>query len=166
MTHLREIIVDLADAGVDFVIGGGVACVLHGVERFTLDLDVSVNLTDANLGQFIAIMKKQGLVPRVPVPPESLLDSDFRKTIVEEKNALVFTFIDLDDPRKHVDMFLTDELSFEEMSKECDEVELDGRRIKIAGISKLLELKESIDPPRDKDQIDIGVLKTLLNDEC
>lgn len=157
MTHLREIIVDLADAGVDFVIGGGVACVLHGVERFTLDLDVSVNLTDANLGQFIAIMKKQGLVPRVPVPPESLLDSDFRKTIVEEKNALVFTFIDLDDPRKHVDMFLTDELSFEEMSKECDEVELDGRRIKIAGISKLLELKESIDPPREKDQIDIGV---------
>ncbi len=40
MTHLREIIISLADAKVDFVVGGGVACVLQGVERFTLDLDV------------------------------------------------------------------------------------------------------------------------------
>ncbi|MEE9367742.1 MAG: hypothetical protein V3V05_02645 [Pontiella sp.] len=165
MTHLRKIIIALADAGVDFVIGGGVACVLHGVERFTLNLDVSVNLDDSNLEQFIAIMHQLGLIPRVPVPPEALLEPGFRKMIVEEKSALVFTFIDLDDSRKHVDMFLTDDLSFEVMSKDSQPVELDGRLIKIASISKLLELKESIDPPRDKDQIDIVVLKRLLKDE-
>ena len=30
--YLKEMLVTLADAGVDFVVGGGVACVLHGVE--------------------------------------------------------------------------------------------------------------------------------------
>jgi hypothetical protein len=40
MTHLREIIIGLADTKVDFVFGGGVDCVLHGVERFSLALDL------------------------------------------------------------------------------------------------------------------------------
>lgn len=165
MTHLREIIIALTDAGVDFVIAGGVACVLHGVERFTLDLDISVSLTTQNLERFIGVMEKQGLVPRVPVPPKSLLDPDVRTMMIEEKNALVFTFIDLDDPRKHVDMFLTDDLSFEAMCVGCKKVHVDGRSVKIAGINKLLQLKESIDPLRDKDQIDIRVLKELQNNE-
>lgn len=164
MTHLREIIIGLADAGVDFVIGGGVACVLQGVERFTLDLDVAVNLTTANLQKFIAVMKSQGLVPRVPVKPESLLDPAVRKMIVEEKNALVFTFMDLKDPRRHVDMFLRDDLSYGVLHDHCDVVDLDGRPVQIASIGKLLEIKEAIDPPRDKDQLDIAALKRMLGD--
>jgi hypothetical protein len=164
MTHLRDIILKLADSDVDFVIGGGVACVLQGVERFTLDLDLSVNLSADNLTKFIDVMEAAGLVPRVPLSPESLLDADVRRMMVEEKNALVFTFIGLADPRKHVDMFLTDELSFETMAEDCDIVQLDGRNIKIAGKLKLLELKEAIDPPRDKDQQDIQMLKRLLRD--
>lgn len=162
MTHLREIIVHLADAGVDFVIGGGVACVLQGVERFTLDLDVAVNLTASNLEKFIAVMKSQELVPRVPVAPESLLDSDFRRMVVEEKNALVFTFIDLKDPRRHVDLFLRDDLSYDVLADDCDVVDLDGRKVSIASAEKLLEIKESIDPPREKDQLDIAALRRIL----
>lgn len=165
MTHLREIIIQLADAKVDFVIGGGVACVLQGVERFTLDLDVAVNLATANLEKFIAVMTSQRLVPRVPVHPESLLDPSFRKLIVEEKNALVFTFIDLNDPRRQVDMFLRDDLSYAVLAEHCDIIELDGRNVAIASVGKLLEIKESIDPPRDKDQLDIAALKRILGHE-
>lgn len=39
--HLKEIIYRLADRGIDFIIGGGVAAVLHGVERVTMDLDIA-----------------------------------------------------------------------------------------------------------------------------
>jgi len=31
--YFKEMLVTLADAGVEFVVGGGVACVLHGVKR-------------------------------------------------------------------------------------------------------------------------------------
>ena len=41
-------LVTLADAGVEFVVGGGVACVLHGVERVTL-IDVAVQMNSPNL---------------------------------------------------------------------------------------------------------------------
>lgn len=164
MIYLREIIIELADAGVEFVIGGGVACVLQGVERFTLDLDLAVSFKATNLEKFIAVMKAQGLVPRVPVQPELLLNADFRRMVVEEKNALVFTFIDLSDPHRHVDMFLREDLSFEVLADRCDIVNLDGRSVSIASAEKLLRLKESIDPPRDKDQLDIAALKRILND--
>ena len=165
MTHLREIILSLADADVDFVIAGGVACVLHGIERFTLDLDVSVHLAPDNLERFIGVMERAGLVPRVPVPPASLIDPAFRRMIVDEKNALVFTFIDLDDPRKHVDMLLTDDLSFDVLHRNCEVVDVEGRAVKITSPAKLLELKEGIDPPRDKDLVDIKFLKRLLGHE-
>ena len=46
MGHYEEIISALVDHDVDFIIGGGVACVLHGVERVTMDVDIAV-ATDA-----------------------------------------------------------------------------------------------------------------------
>lgn len=47
--YLKEMLVTLVDAGVEFVVGGGVVCVLHGVERVTLDLDVAVQMNAPNL---------------------------------------------------------------------------------------------------------------------
>jgi hypothetical protein len=51
--YLKKMLVTLADAGVEFVVGGGVACVLHGVERVTLDLDVAVQMNAPNLDRLI-----------------------------------------------------------------------------------------------------------------
>ena len=40
--HINEILFALADEGVEFILGGGVAAVLHGVERVTLDIDLDI----------------------------------------------------------------------------------------------------------------------------
>ncbi len=87
MTHLWGIILAIADANVDFVIGGGVACVLQGVERFTMDLDIAIDLTQDNLRRFAAaaVMKDQRLTPRIPMPPEILIDPNAVKMMVAEK---------------------------------------------------------------------------------
>lgn len=162
MNPLHEILEALADAEVDFIVGGGVACVLQGVERFTLDLDIAVNLSRVNLTQFICVMKALGLVPRAPVDPEILLNSDGIKMMVEEKNALVFTFWDVNDSARQVDVFLRDDLSHAALVGYVDTVELRSRKIKILTREKLLQIKEAIDPPRDKDQLDIMVLKRLI----
>lgn len=65
--HLLEILAALVKARVEFIVCGGVAAVLHGVERMTMDLDVSVNLTAKNLDRFVGVLQKLGLRPRVPV---------------------------------------------------------------------------------------------------
>lgn len=165
MTHLREIIQALADANVEFVIGGGVACVLQGVERFTMDLDIAINLTPDNLKQFIAVMNEQHLTPRVPVPPEALLDPAAVKAMVEEKHALVFTFIDVNNPMRHVDVFLRDDLSYDIMNRHSETIDLGGRSVKLVSRAKLLAIKEAITPPRDKDQLDIAALRRMIRDE-
>ncbi|NBR63922.1 MAG: hypothetical protein EBT77_06410, partial [Verrucomicrobia bacterium] len=83
---------ELVDGGVDFILGGGVACVLHGVERITMDVDVAIHMDSANWGRLIGVMNKMGLLPRAPVRPETLIDPKVRQAMVEEKQALVFTF--------------------------------------------------------------------------
>src|SRR6476619_8620427 len=65
--YLKEMLVTLANAGVEFVVGGGVACVLHGVERVTLDLDVAVQMDPPNLDRLIRAVERLDLQPRVPV---------------------------------------------------------------------------------------------------
>ena len=53
MKILKEMLVTLADAGVEFVVGSAIACVLHGFERVTLDLDVAVQMNSPNLDRLI-----------------------------------------------------------------------------------------------------------------
>src|SRR3981081_1818656 len=93
--------------------------VLHGIERMTLDLDIAVSLEQANLHRFLAAIGQLGLVPRAPLPAETILDRDRIETVIHEKNALVFTFWNPSAPYKQVDMFLTRENSFDDLISEA-----------------------------------------------
>lgn len=164
--HLKEILFALTDAGVAYVIGGGVAAVLHGVERVTLDLDLAVEMTPENLARFSSVMKQLRLRPRVPVPVEFLAVPANVRTLIVEKNAMVFSFIDVDDPLRYVDIFLKDNLSYPVLMLDAITVEMDNRRIQVVGLRRLLSLKKSIQPPRDKDVMDIRALEKMIKDEA
>ena len=115
--HLEEILIELKNHNVRFIVCGGVAAVLHGVERMTMHIDISLDLDSTNLENFLHVMKKLSLKPRVPIQPESILDPEKRKKMIEEKNALVFTFIDPDKPFRQIDMFLEEDKSYKQLSK-------------------------------------------------
>jgi len=63
--HINEILFALTDAEVEFVVGGGVAAVLHGVERVTLDIDLALDMDPANVEKFLHVIRGLGLQPRV-----------------------------------------------------------------------------------------------------
>jgi len=155
----REILATLAKAKVDFIVGGGVACVLHGVERVTMDVDLAVMMAPANLEKFLSVMRQLKLRPRVPIPPESLLDPAVIRTIVEEKHALVFSFLDPDAPIRHVDIFLTSDLSYESLLPDAEWIDLGDFKVRILSKQRLLSLKLGINPPRTKDTLDIEYLR-------
>lgn len=159
MGHYEEIIFALVDYDVDFIIGGGVACVLHGVERVTMDVDIAVATDPANFSKFITVMESLGLKPRVPIDPRSLLDRQVLEHIIHEKHALVFSFLDPDRPTRQVDMFLRSDLNHEALVPHVETVEFHGKTLKLVSKRKLLEIKLSINPPRPKDQIDIEFLQ-------
>lgn len=164
-SYLLELLKSLSQEKVEFIICGGVAAVLHGVERLTLDLDLSLSLKEDNLLKFLDIMKQANMTPRVPIPAESILDENLRKMMIEEKNALVFTFIDPNNLYRQVDVFLGDDKSYESLISETDNISIENHfNIKILSIDKLLEMKRSIQPPRDKDLRDIHALENILKE--
>jgi hypothetical protein len=97
-TFLKDILVSLSTKEVKFIVFGGVAVVLHGVERMTLDLDISLQMSKENIDLFLEVMSEFQMTPRPPVPAEILYDQELIKYIIEEKNALAFTFIDKINP--------------------------------------------------------------------
>src|SRR4029453_2837682 len=80
--HINEILFALTDVEVEFIVGGGVAAVLHGVERVTLDMD------PANVEKFLDVMQQLGLQPRVPVPARDLMSREAVRRMIAEKGAL------------------------------------------------------------------------------
>jgi hypothetical protein len=159
--YINEILFALTDAKVEFIIGGGVAAVLHGVERVTLDIDLALDMDPANVETFLRVIHELGLQPRVPVPERDLMSREAVQRMVAEKGALVFSFVDFDRPLRHVDIFWQDNLSFGQLNHDAREVVIENRKIKIIGIARLLEIKRAISPLRDKDLLDIKELERL-----
>jgi hypothetical protein len=160
--RFQSLLIALVEAGAEFVVAGGVACVLQGVERVTLDLDLSLNFSPNSVKAFLAVMKDFGLTPRAPVPPDLLADPDARCRMVEQKHAIVFTFQDVNDPFWHVDVFLRDDLAYATLVDSSDTVDLEGHTVHVLSRSQLLRLKQSITPLRPKDQLDIAELARLI----
>lgn len=158
-------LVTLSEAGVVFVVGGGVAVVLHGVERVTLDLDIAVEMTELNLGRLIDAVEKLRLKPRIPVPLSDLRNPNFVRSMVEEKGALVFSLTDFDQPLRHLDIFLAPDLSYERLIEGAGSVAIGQAKIRVISREKLIELKRSIQPPRAKDLFDLAELSKAQEDE-
>jgi hypothetical protein len=164
-SHLIEILCTLQDRRVDFVVAGGVAVVLHGVERMTLDLDVAVSLDPENLGRFLSALDQLHLVPRAPIPATSILDAARVEELIREKNALVFTFWNPQEPYKQIDMFLTRENSFDDLVADAHALIIRGRTIRVASRRKLIEMKSRVRPIREKDLSDIKALTKIDEDK-
>jgi predicted nucleotidyltransferase len=161
---LFNLIKELSKADIKYVVCGGVACVLQGVERATYDLDISVSFEENNLRKLIEVMKNSKLIPRIPEPVENLLDENKRKEWFEKKGALVYTFLSGKTPLQ-LDVFLNYPRTYDELFKNSDELEIDNVKFKVSSIEDLLFVKRMIDPARDKDLTDIKELEKIYGEK-
>ncbi len=160
----QTILLALAQGQVNFIVAGGVAAVLHGVERVTMDIDISLEMSDKNITNFLKVINSLSLKPRVPVAPDFIASKANRELLVKEKNAVVFTYNHPTNPLFHLDIFMTQALSYEELIKDTVVIELEEEKIKIVSIKKLLELKKLVKIERPKDIHDIMVLTKILEE--
>jgi hypothetical protein len=160
-SHLIDTLCVLVDSGVQFVVAGGAAMLLYGIKRLTLDLDIAVAPDQPNLWRFISTLRDLKFTPRAPLPAETILNSNLVERLVEEKKAMVFSFWCADAPYTHIDMFLTRENSFEHLVSDARTVNVSGRAVLVASRVKLIEMKCSVKPIRDKDLSDIMALQLI-----
>lgn len=150
----------LLEAGVDFVVCGGVACVLHGVDRTTLDLDICVSPDAENWQRVVSFAKAHGLQPRIPEPLEYLLDPLRRQRWVEEKNAMVYTLVG-ESGWIQIDVFLTYPIEWSQLRSRAREQLFNGSILLISSKPDLIQAKRSVSPVRKKDLRDIEDLEGL-----
>ena len=160
-TYLVDLLIALTEARIRFIVAGGVAIVLHGVERMTLDLDIALAEERENLERFLKFASENGLVPRAPIPAEVLLDSSALIRLVREKGAIVLTFWHPNYQWVQIDVFLKPELSYGSLQTDSVSMMVRDTPIDLASVERIIELKLAVNPPRDKDLADISALRRI-----
>ena len=79
----------LNEAGARYVLVGGLAIVLHGHARLTADIDLAIDLGDAEALKVAQALASIGLVPRAEVELIDLASPDKRQAWRDEHGALL-----------------------------------------------------------------------------
>ena len=158
--HSVDAIVNaLNGASVRYLIAGGLAVVAHGYLRFTADIDLIIDLEQANVRRAVAALESLGYRPRAPVAFEDLADPRLRAEWVREKNLTVFSAYSPQHPMTEIDLFAEAPLDFDGAYRRAVRKEVaPGVAATFIGLRDLRRLKErgfdplpTYHPPRESD---------------
>jgi predicted nucleotidyltransferase len=139
----------LTASGVRFVLVGGLACVMHGVDRTTADVDVMFDLAADPTRTAMAALTKSGYRPMAPVNPSHLADPAIRGRWQSERGMQVFSLWDSENRRPTLDILLHSIVPFDELWRDAVAMTLRGVTVKVASIAHLISLKEYAARPQD-----------------
>lgn len=150
----------LATARVRFVLVGGLALVLHGLDRLTADVDLAIDLSAESAQAAVRALTAAGYRPLAPVDPIALADPAQRREWQALRNMQVFSFWDSSNTRPTVDIMLSPEVPFEELWAEAPVMNLGGHEVRVASVEHLIRMKTAAGRPQDL--ADIERLKAKL----
>jgi len=147
MTDYRALLEALAEAGVDFILIGGVAATVHGSARLTQDVDVVYARSDRNLARLVTALGPHR--PYLRGAPEGL---PFRWDESTLRAGLNFT---LATALGDLDLFgeVPGGGTYEQLRPHTVKVELYGHAIRCVDLPTLIRLKRAAGRPRDLEAI-------------
>lgn len=149
----------LQEEQVEYVVVGGIAIILHGVDRVTMDVDLVLAMDSGNIGRFLKAAKRLELKPFLPVSLDALCDAQQLDTWAREKHMIAFSLRPAVPHRPTVDIIVRPKVPFETMSRNRVEKDIGGVRFKIACIDDLIALKTGTG--RKQDESDIAALEKV-----
>ncbi|HTV80374.1 MAG TPA: nucleotidyltransferase [Steroidobacteraceae bacterium] len=133
----RDLLLELADAGAEFVLVGGHAVAYHGHPRATKDMDVLIRANASNAERVYRALAAFG----APLEAFSIGAADF--TTYEG-------VLQIGLPPRRIDILNhVDGITFDEAIAGGTGFTLDGRRIPVIGYSALLKNKRAAGRPQD-----------------
>lgn len=144
---------------VEYVLIGGLAVSLHGVERATMDIDISVAMTPDNLGALVGMAQELGMRPLLPVPLAALTDLDQLEHWHRERRLEAFTLSTPELRGVTLDILLYPPVDFQGMRRRAVRYDIRGTPVVVATIDDLIALKQAVGRPIDL--TDIAHLKRL-----
>lgn len=163
LSTMKKIFSTLDKAGVRYLVAGGVAVVIHGYPRMTMDLDLVVQLEDNNIQTAFNALGGLGYRPSVPVSPEDFADIVNREQWIREKGMRVLNLFSDLYPETQLDIFTAEPFDFGLEYEKALQVELDpGLIVRVVSIPTLISMKQQTG--RNLDQEDVEQLEQILRE--
>ena len=153
MQSLRELLLLLVDSGVNFVVIGGFAGVVHGSSIVTRDLDICAVLTTENIGRLRVALKD--LNPRHRMTPQRLSFLQVPRP-GETVNNL---YLETDWGAVDILTSVSGVGDLERLESNAETFEIDGRRCRMIGLGDLIQAKEALG--REKDLLAAKELRAI-----
>jgi hypothetical protein len=164
VTSFDAIVRALNEAGVRYLIAGGLAVNAHGYLRFTNDLDIVIQLIPDNITRAFAALAALGYKPVVPVTAEQFADQATRETWIREKGMQVLQLWSDRHRETPIDLFVQDPFPFDEEYARALIKPLYGAvDVRFVSLSTLIQMKERAG--REQDRIDIAHLRMREEDD-
>jgi predicted nucleotidyltransferase len=150
-TDFLSVLKVFQDSGVRYVLVGGLAVLLHGIDRLTADVDVVVDLAPDQASRAVEGLLTAGFKPGVPVDARLFADAAVRERWRTESGMLVFSFWDPENRRPTVDLFADYPMDFELLYRDAVALPLAGVSVRVASLPHLIEIKKAAGRPKDID---------------
>ncbi len=157
---IKLIIESLNNAGVQYLVVGGLAVIAYGYERLTRDVDIVIGLNPENITRGLHALLSIGYRLSIPVTPEEFADPQNREKWRLEKNMFVLRLWSDVHRRTPIDIFVYEPFDFIKEYEAAHWEELPGGvSIPVISYQTLLTMKR--EAGREKDLLDIKSLQTL-----
>lgn len=148
--RLAELVNALKAEKINYLIVGGYAVNFHGYSRNTVDIDLVIKFTLANLKKIEKLFKKMGMIPKLPIDAVSLFN--FRDEYIQNKNLIAWNFYNEQDPTDQVDILITHDVS----DFKAEKFRVGDQEFKVISKADLIAMKK--ESGREKDLLDIKEL--------
>lgn len=144
----EEILRRLTSRGVDFVVIGGIAAVLHGSARQTFDLDIYFASDEENLAALGEVLtglgaRLRGVRDDVPFTADG---ATLRRVEVLTLETTAGDFDVLRNP--------SGAATYEMVHRNADRYDLGDFSVRVAAIDDLIAMKEAADRPKDRADVE------------
>lgn len=151
----------LEDAGVRYLVAGGLAVNAHGYLRFTKAVDLVLRLAPGNILSAFAALESLAYRPLVPVTATQFADAEQRGRWIREKGMTVLNFWCDAHRGTPIDVFVTEPFDFEEEYARALVKPLGPVAVRFVTIPTLIRMKELAGRPQDR--IDIDYLRKIAD---
>jgi predicted nucleotidyltransferase len=150
----------LNEAGVRFIVVGGIAVIAHGYGRNTRDVDIVIQLQPETITNAFAALHTLGYFPRVPITAAQCADGILRDQWIRDKGMKVLNFHSDLHRETPIDLFIAEPFDFEEeYGSAMIEEPAPGLPVHILRLETLLRMKT--EAARSQDLADIDELNLL-----
>lgn len=151
--NLGALLKGLKEAGVDFILVGGVAAVAQGAPVTTIDLDIVHHRSNDNAKRLADFLKS--IHARQRRPDEKIIRPDIRD-LQGDGHVLLSTDLGPLD----VLAIIENGYGYEELLPDSIEIEFRGHKISVLSLEAMVHMKNSADTPEDEYRLQI--LKATL----